>query len=1009
MALPSTTKLHRLLAGVVYNVLAAALVMAQIPALPAPLSVASTLEAGQTCPPLPEPGTYAKGLRIDPQPDFPQAEFRFSNSSAWRSFDRPLLLDAVPGEQRDYELQIRDSVNTPIRSYLYSIDRRPPKAPVILPESGDAGRRLSVTLSGEGTLFISVDGAPFRIYDPTAPPELAAPVDGSRLATVSAYAVDAVGNVSAVSTARWRLSEVPGDADHFFPPAVPLLQDHVTVAAISGLAVHIDSRMGMNPVVTIDCPQGVIPLLAVNAQADAFLESFSQVLPGSGKFEVEIPVPWGYENTLTLRYGAIKDDTVLLVVETLVMKARFPASSTVVLPDAPPAPQVTMLDGHVVVSWPLANAALHYSIDDGPFQPYTAPFNLMHRDSPYRLTYRAVNPAGQSALNSRPITVPPMRQAPVLSGVSDGATYGASPRISVAPADGIVLFEMTNDGSVPSEPGTSSPQLSGAVGFSGIPGAVVQYRLRVAVLDDQGLMGPERFISFVIDREPPPEPVILSDLPGYSPDSVVLRFMDPPADATIMVAVSEHRDADFVVYQEPIILEGSDTGRRRFVIQAYAEDRYGNRSAEIVPRTVLVDRTSLYVDARGRKGANGTPNDPINDLHEAISQASASGRRFLYLRGNFTGVKPLAFQGNITLVGGLSDTWTETSGQRTAIEFAGGPSAGSSALQVQHGSLALRSVSLTQANPGISILIDSSDADLSLHDVGLRISGGLEITAIRARNGTVTLDGTKMAISASVTGRALDLRDTHSFIKDLGIVADASLRLFDAIRIVGGTATLRDVHIDANPLQVFSGLSLIGVKAFAERIAIIATGGTSSNRLVHLNNATLRIDASMANVAWQGEAELFKLERNAELILVHGTMVAKARRLSFIDSRDSIWRIVNSIIHTDAPGAVLVQTNTVPQQGAVSANCFWGFSQYLSGAGLGQDIRSLNAYAQPAFPNFVEAPYVTFSGLIKGFPRLSAVSACAGSALPFPAHPDTGTAGTIRGNIGAEEFMEDLQ
>jgi len=129
-------------------------------------------------------------------------EYRFSATGEWRRLDRPLSLDAFPGERRVYRLFVRQSGRS--ETILdYVIDRRPPDAPALSPPAGDAGPSLVVGVAAApgSVIMLSLDGAPFSVFDPAAPPAVQAKADSTRVVWAAAYAIDpAIAAKRAAST-----------------------------------------------------------------------------------------------------------------------------------------------------------------------------------------------------------------------------------------------------------------------------------------------------------------------------------------------------------------------------------------------------------------------------------------------------------------------------------------------------------------------------------------------------------------------------------------------------------------------------------------------------------------------------------------------------------------------------------------------------------------------------------------------------------------------------------------
>lgn len=935
---------------------------------------------------LPPPGSYPGALSLDPASLDSSYMFRFSSSSPWRPFDRVLLLDAFPGEQRQYSLELLSNLSGGVSGFNYTIDRKPPEPPTFFPVSGDAGSSLTLGLSGEGILMLSLDGEPFAPYVPGYQGIMHAPSDGSSIVTALAYASDVHGNSSLPTFGKWRLSHLKPEALPVFDTG-PENQAELRVRdKVDGLAIRVSSEPGENPTVVLDVPEGGIPVISVQSPQDQLSRaSFIRLPASAGRGRAEIPVPWGYDLEFTIRYGYESSDGLVVAGAASSIRADFPYRGPPAPPQKAPEPVVSSAFGASLLSWPPSMTQLYFSLDGSEFIRYQSPVLLPYRGGvPYTLTYQAANDGGRSAPVSVVIQILPRMEAPEIKGAEAGVTYGVGPAVQAETAFGTVRFEMTTDGSEPAPPGVTSPAVAAAPPFAGLDGKLVHYRLRLASVDAGGQVGPERYLDFSVDREPPPVPVMSNALPAYSANDLTLVLEPAEPDALIYFSVTDGGSGQFQEYRGPVALAGSDDGRKRYVVRAFAEDSYGNRSPEIKPVAVIVDRSSLYVDPVGKSGASGTPDDPLASLQEALKVSAASGRKIIYLRGNHVLGGPIQIDGNLRLLGGFAEDWSANQRETANLRFSRPLASGTAGLRIRGGHLELRSVGLLSEGTGISVLIDAKDASLVLAQVSLHMSGGLESTTLRLESSKLVMDGVDISISSTVTGRVMDTFDSDCTMDKLAITADSSVRLFDALRMVGGKSTLQDLRIDASPGLAFSGLSLNRAQVSMSGSAFFIKGGASSLRLLHLNAALLTVDTLFSDINWLGEVELFRLGSSSRLLLTHATILAKAKRLGVVESRDSVWSIFNSIFNANSPSAVFVASDNLPLPGSVSANCLWGFASLISGRGESGSIAELNRYASLGHPNFIEMPSKTFATTNKGLPLLSASSACIGTAAPLP-------------------------
>jgi hypothetical protein len=882
-----------------------------------------------------------------------------------------------------------------LRTHYYPED---PELQQILSVLKNAGSKLDITLRGEGQFMLSVNGSAFFLFDPSKPVHLEAPADGSAIVSALAYALDEYGNLSMPTTASWRLSRMESSSLPSLALSPSIREAPRVLEKVDGLSLRVAAESGANPLLVLDVPEGKIPVVSVQSSQSALTPASFVRLPSSaGRARAEVPVPWGYDLSLVVGYGYEDSSGLVLIDKTNTLRADFPYRGAPPPPARAPEPVVLQTYGLTVVSWPLALNEIHYSIGGSAFVRYEAPIILHYRgEVPYSLSYQAVNASGRSSPELKTLTVLPALVPPVLSGIEEGRIYGQAPELQVTAANGVVRYEMTMDGSEPSPPGSTSPVFAEATPWEGKDGVLVKYKVRLATVNKEGIVGPERVITFSVDRQAPPVPEPKELLPSFSIADLSLSLQVAEAGAAIFVSVTPDGSAQFQEYRDTLILAGSDDGSKTYVVRAYSVDVFGNRSAEMKPVAVQVDRVSIYVDPIGKLGALGTPDDPLPSLKDALLLSRGSGRRIIKLRGSHRIDSSIQVEGGLKLLGGYDENWASAPNERAGIHFIIPLTAEKPGLTVRQGSLELGVVNLFGTASGVSSFIDAKDSALVLEQVSIEISGGLEVTAIKLDSSSIVMDNSAIQIRSVITARALDTTDSELILNNLLMAADASVRFFDTVRIVGGKTSLGNLRIEASPSLAFSGISLIGSQLTGSGIVFYISGGGSTLRLFNLNASTLVVDSLFGSVQWAGEAELFKLGSSSTLHLSHATFLAKAKRFTVIDHRESSWNIINSIFNVESPNSFFALGPSKPVPGAVSANCLWGFSVFLSSGSEQGSLADLNRYAVPGYANFLEEPAKTFIYTSKGVPRLAPVSSCIGAALPVPWNlPATTTSDTL--------------
>jgi hypothetical protein len=947
-------------------------------------------QAEESAPPfagLPAEGSYAAALYIPALASvFQRYEYAFSADGPWLSAHSAIALDAFPGEERGYELRLRlAGVERVLR---YVIDRRPPPAPRLEPASGFVGASVSPALSGQGAFFISIDGSPFTAWPGDMPRSFAAPLDATLTMSVAAYAVDAAGNASATSSARWLLS--PPNYKPSSVPVSPPREESATAARLSTAAAHDFAlrveQDGPNALkVSFKLPEGAGALLAVNpGDPLAGAEAYALVEASNGQASARVPLSPGDAREYLL-YPAYSDASGIRVAAA---PGRIRPSFTDLAASSAlnlsAEPRVEELGSIAILSWPPLDSRIYLSIDGAAFEPYSAPVILDRGAGKRSLSYYAESADGsRGGLLSLELPAVAPARAPLLSGAENGASYGKPVALS---SDRELRYELSYGDDFPKAISAASPRLSpGGLRLEGKDGQVLRYRLRAAELDASGRTGDERFLEFSIDREAPPVPVLHSALASLAEADSIIEFA--PSDGTIFVSVSRDGSALFTPYSAPIALgaEEGENGRRSYVVRAYAEDQFGNRSAEMKPSVVVVDRNSIYVADDGKAGARGTPDDPLLSLEEALARAKASGKGSINLRGVIRLSAPLDLSGDIALIGGFGPSWEDKPEAKARLDFSA-VTPRPYYLRVSEAKLTLAGLELHARGSGSYDLIHGLGSELIVRDSSISISGGLDACVLRLERSSLDMSASTVESASALTSRIIDAGDSALYLRDSGIRVDSSVSFHEGLRMRGGSLDLRTVRVEANPSQAYVGMALHRVKASVQGLALFAKGGASSFRVASLDNAELDMSSAYMELSWKGEVAAYTLRNGSSLRLGQSTVLIKAGGISFLENDGSRAFIAASIIHADAGRAAFMKTNQPAVPDSLLANSLWGFGSYIdtsAGALLtkaGHQLAALEGYSSASYPNFIEEPGRTFSGREKGFYSLSRDSACVAAA-----------------------------
>jgi hypothetical protein len=267
-------------------------------------------------------------------------------------------------------------------------------------------------------------------------------------------------------------------------------------------------------------------------------------------------------------------------------------------------------------------------------------------------------------------------------------------------------------------------------------------------------------------------------------------------------------------------------------------------------------------------------------------------------------------------------------------------------------------------------------------------------------------------LAKAMTGRGIEIRDAALDIDGLMLSCTSSVRLLDAIRIVGATASISNLRLDAAPDYAVSGISAVRSSVTMGSAFLKVRGGTSSCRLFNNDDSRMTLSASYIDIAWKGTVEVIGAANGSVVHAAHLTALVEAPRSTLVSSTDSNFTVGNIITNFTGAVSTFIRTTELPLPGSITANCLWGFSKLLDGAQNATTMAALNGFAFSGYSNFIEEPSTTFTGQVKGLNRLSSLSACVdgGADTPWASKTDLFGAprpserGKRKPDIGAEEL-----
>ncbi len=984
----------------------AMLLAALIPAAPA-LSQAPALS--------PAPGTYGGAIAVAP-PEYgagPGWLYRFGDEGEWLGFDLPLVLDAAPQEERIYELQARpaDGSGADI-ACRYVIDRRAPPEPVILPADGSllSSARLQILAETGSAIRYAVAGSmqvPESAWDPAAPPVFHASKDGTTSLLVVAWAVDASGNAGPPAYAAWRL--VPDGAPRPGAPAAAATKPATIRTATTDPGVpELVERKSDSVVFRFPAPPaGSAWIYSVNPpEPERSLLGFV-VAAADSRPLLELPAPRGWNGPLVVRYGLLSSGIATLASAPL----PIPAWKSVTLPDPPDPMVATAPDGSLAISWPAGSGTLLVGVDGGKESVWEGVRVVAPKPgrAELELSFRTVSADGSASAARRiRVAAKPAPRAPIAVGASAGAVLGIGPEIG-ALGEGVIRYRVSDDGTIPREVETDASVLDGSVKAPGIAGEVVRYSFRFRSFAEGGRASDETFLSFVVDREPPPVPILSGGTAAWLADGG-RRVEFKPLDGTVMVAVSSGAtaSASYSPYGLPIDLRGNAEGPVRYTVRAYAVDAAGNRSAEMAPYSVLIDPSSVYVASWGRDDARGDPDSPLKTLGAGISRAVANGAKSVKVSGDIAFGLPATVRTPLSIAGAYGKDWESGAG-RSRVDT--GTMTGT-ALSSEGAELLISRLDFVSASSASFVLLGLRGGSLKLDDSSASIRAAGEATFLRSAGASALIGKVMVEFPAAVAARAVSAVDGAVTLREVRVSASAGVPVFGAVTLAGTSCELESVIVESFATRNFTGISSAGGRLSIRALDLRASGGSGTCSPFDFEQSEATIETSFAGVEWKASFAFVRSQSSGTAI-DHATFIASAPgyRVTMFDALGEGSLVArNSILQVTASTGEFLASDRSGLALSFATNCLWGYTSYGRGALALPDLAALNRLPGTPKPNFIETPGTTFSGSVKGRPALSARSACVDGAYATSASSRADLDGDTRSDgaadIGADEFRK---
>ncbi|MBN2050511.1 MAG: chitobiase/beta-hexosaminidase C-terminal domain-containing protein [Spirochaetales bacterium] len=235
-------------------------------------------------------------------------------------------------------------------------------------------------------------------------------------------------------------------------------------------------------------------------------------------------------------------------------------------------------------------AFISYSLDEStppdPFGPEGIPISGTYTldtdpgtERNYYLRAGLLDAAGNRSVTDRVYHVTLDRKPPEIPEPLDlpsGGISSGSLKIHFAPFEGRILYNLSRNGLVPTEPDEDSTIYKDPIILQGIPEEEILYVLKVSCVDKAGnqSLGSKTY-SFTLDQKSPEIPSTPKIILSRNRDAVFISWEDEPLEE-VVYRIAEIRDT-WYSYNGPQAFQLPET-RNKITLEYYAKDIVGNRS-----------------------------------------------------------------------------------------------------------------------------------------------------------------------------------------------------------------------------------------------------------------------------------------------------------------------------------------------------------------------------------------------------------------------------------------------
>ena len=184
----------------------------------------------------------------------------------------------------------------------------------------------------------------------------------------------------------------------------------------------------------------------------------------------------------------------------------------------------------------------------------------------------------------------------------------------------------------------NSKEFNGKLKLNVKNGQELLYKVKFGAFNNTDLIAESDYYYFKIDKRNPIKDVSSDGIDFSIPhnEQQILKLIPPEKDSSVYYRFSE--DADWTIYEDPIIFYPPLFGQYEINVYVKSRDKVGNERENEEPYLIRFDRRGIFVDNTKKFSGNGTEQAPFKSIERSIYYAKLKNMKIIYLMSDDLGV-----------------------------------------------------------------------------------------------------------------------------------------------------------------------------------------------------------------------------------------------------------------------------------------------------------------------------------------------------------------------------------